>query len=70
VPRVLTEIKMIGADNTQFSYEDVGLLSLHVYLFLMTGAIAVHLIREYTKYMKEFEKMMSPHPIMLFAVCT
>lgn len=69
-PRVLSEITMMNKiDNelTHFSYEDIGLLRLNLILFLVLATILYQLWTDYRRQVRQTERYLSPHPIMIFS---
>jgi len=74
MPRVLTEFELMNhnLDNPalldHFTYEDMGLLSLHTYLFVFSLILSLLLIRDYTKFIVKHDRWMSPHPILILAL--
>ena len=70
LPRVLTEIVSLNqtpGDN-HFSYEDMGLLSLHCYMLVGMALLFALMIKLYVAYYYDHDKLMSPHPIMIYAL--
>jgi len=51
-----------------FSYEDLGQTKLMSFLFLFMSAILVVLCKEYAKFYKQNEKIVSPHFFMILAL--
>ena len=67
LPRVLTELTILNGDN-HFSYEDMGLLSLHVYMSIGMTLLFGLMIKQYIAYYQDFERLLSPHPIMIYSL--
>ena len=72
LPRVLTEIVLLNKtpDENHFSYEDMGLLSLHYYMLISMMLLFGLIIKQYIAYYYDFDKLLSPHPIMIYSVGT
>jgi len=55
--------------HNEFSYEDVGLLSLYSFMFVLSVTLfglMLHTFREYNR----FEcNLMAPHPIIMCGLC-
>ena len=72
MPRVLTELNLSTVypnnSESQFSYEDSGQLSLHILLSILVGTLFVLSLRTYMQYYKVENRLLSPHPIMIYAL--
>ena len=54
--------------NNEFSYEDVGLLSLYGMLFVLLGGLAVAMVFSFYKFWLLEGKWLAPHPISVYAL--
>ena len=69
VPRIVTDIHITASNKMyEYSFEQIGLLELYFGLFIMLGSLFGLLVSSFIKFYKEEQKLMSPHPIMLFAL--
>ena len=50
LPRVMTEVVSLNPDGNHFSYEDMGLLSLHCYLAVGMSLLFGLTIKQYVAY--------------------
>ena len=68
-PRIFTDIHMTASDKQfEYSFEYINLLELYFGLFIMLGSLFGLLVKSFIKFYREEEKLMSPHPIMLFSL--
>jgi len=64
----MTEVISMNPGYDHFSYEDMGLLSLNFYLALAMFGLFALTVQSYWKYYKDFDRLISPHPIMIYAL--
>ena len=69
-PKILTKVTLLNMEpeESHFTYEDTGILSLYTYLFLGTIIVVGYVIQNYIKFATTFERYLSPHPLMLTAL--
>ena len=67
---MLTEIVSLNKtpDDNHFSYEDMGLLSLHFYLCVGMTTLLALMIKQYYHFFMDFDRYIAPHPIMIYAL--
>ena len=73
MPRVVVHWTMTNSENEnddQFSYEDVGSYNLSWWLCVVQVALGAFIIRAYLKNIKDNERYLSPHPIMLMSIAS
>lgn len=68
LPSVEVYVKFIGTDNTQFSYEEVGLLGLYLIAFIAYSVILGYNVYNYYVDFQKTERVESPILILLIAV--
>jgi hypothetical protein len=69
MPKIEIEVKVTSENGTNhFSYEDQGLLSLHLLLLIIFALLFAGTIYAYNKYYKENDRMDSPHFIIALAI--
>lgn len=68
-PRVMTRVSMTtDKGNNQFSYEDMGSLSLYAFLSVLLGGLFCLMVRTFVKFYRIEKKWMAPHPIMIYSL--
>ena len=69
MPRLEIEFSMLNDEGTnQFSYEDTGLMELHIALMLVFAAIFGGTVYSYVLYYQDFQRMDSPHFVLILAL--
>jgi hypothetical protein len=67
MPRIMVEWTIKNEDD-HFSYEDIGSLSICLWLLLIQFSLGAFLVKAYIKNIKENERYLSPHFIMLTSI--
>jgi len=71
MPRINVEIEALSEDNesdSHFSYEDQGILRLHVYFLIIYGVLYSLNVYSYIQYRKTFDRYDSPHFVILISL--
>jgi hypothetical protein len=71
MPKVVVEIETFSDDGksySHFSFEDQGMLSLHVWLLVIFGVLFSLNVYSYIQFRKTFDRYDSPHFVILIAL--